>query len=138
MMVNDRMPEYCVERAKKILNRYQKALNGSRILILGIAYKQDIDDYRESPALHVIEILKSEQAEVIYFDPWVSEYHRSGETKKGEPVLSPELLVSVDLVIVTTGHSNVDYDIVQKHAKFIFDTKNAMRKVSDRSNIEVL
>jgi UDP-N-acetyl-D-glucosamine dehydrogenase len=106
--------------------------------MLGIAYKQDIDDYRESPALHVIEILKSEQAEVLYFDPWVPEYHQSGETIKGEPVLSPELLASVDLVIVTTGHSNVDYDLVQRHAKYIFDTKNAMRNISDRSNIEVL
>ena len=138
MMINDRMPEYCVERTKKILNRCQKALNGSRILILGVAYKQDIDDYRESPALHVIDILKSEQAEVIYFDPWVPEYRECGETIKGEPVLSPDILKSVDLVIVTTGHTNVDYDLVQKHAKFIFDTKNAMRKVSERSNIEVL
>jgi len=138
MMVNDRMPEYCVERIKKILNRYKKALNGSRILILGVAYKQDIDDYRESPALHVIKILKSEQAEVVYFDPWVPEYRQAGEIIKREPALSPELLESVDLVIITTGHSNVDYHLVQKHAKFIFDTKNAMRMVSKRSNIEVL
>ena len=138
MMVNDRMPEYCVERVKKILNRYKKALNGSRILVLGVAYKQDIDDYRESPALHVIEILKSEQAVIVYFDPWVPEYRHSGETIKGEPALSTELLESVDLVIVTTGHSNVDYDLVQKYAKFVFDTKNAMCKVSERSNIEVL
>ena len=56
MMINDRMPEYCVERAGKILNRFKKALNGSKILILGVAYKQDIDDYRESPAIRVIEI----------------------------------------------------------------------------------
>jgi len=138
MMVNDRMPEYCVERVSKILNRYQKALNGSRILVLGVAYKQDIDDYRESPALHVVEILKSEQAEVVYFDPWVPEYRKSGEIIKGEPVLSPELLESVDLVIITTAHSNVDYDLVQKHANFVFDTKNAMRRVSDKSNVEVL
>ncbi len=74
MMINDRMPEYCVERAGKILNRFRKALNGSKVLVLGVAYKQDIDDYRESPALRVIEELQKVGAEVRYYDPWVQEY----------------------------------------------------------------
>ncbi|MCL2488824.1 MAG: nucleotide sugar dehydrogenase [Oscillospiraceae bacterium] len=138
MMVNDRMPEYCVERAGKILNRDKKALNGARILVLGVAYKQDIDDYRESPALRVIEILKREQAEVIYYDPWVAQFREHGQIMKSEPALTPELLESADLVMVTAAHTNVDYQLVQKHAKTVFDTKNAMKAVKNRENIEVL
>lgn len=138
MMVNDRMPEYCSERANKILNRDKKAMNGSKILILGVAYKQDIDDYRESPALEVIEELEKEKADVVYFDPFVSEYRYKGEVKTSEPELTAELIESADLVIVTTSHTNVDYDFVQQHAKAIFDTKNAMKDVKSRDNIELL
>ena len=65
MMINDKMPAYCVERAGKVLNRFKKALNGSKVLVLGVAYKQDIDDYRESPALRVIEELEHTGAEVV-------------------------------------------------------------------------
>ena len=138
MMVNDRMPEYCSERASKILNRFKKAMNGAKILILGVAYKQDIDDYRESPAIRVIEELEKEGAEVVYYDPFVSEYREHGVVKKGEPELTSELIESVDLVIVTTAHTNVDYNFVQKYAKAIFDTKNAMKQVESRENIELL
>ena len=138
MMINDRMPEYTVERASKILNRFRKALNGSKILMLGIAYKQDIDDYRESPALDVIEILEKQGAVVTYHDPWVAEYQHKGKVMKGEMELSASLLEEADLVIITTAHSNVDYDLVQKHAKAIFDTKNVMKAIADRDNIEVL
>lgn len=74
MMINDKMPEYCVERARKILNQHEKALKNSRVLVLGVAYKQDIDDYRESPAIRVINELHSEQALVDFYDPWVTEY----------------------------------------------------------------
>jgi len=138
MMVNDRMPEYCAERASKILNRFKKAMNGSRILILGVAYKQGIDDFRESPAIRIIEEIEKEGAEVVYYDPFVSEYHEHGVVKKGEPELTVELIKSADLVIVTTAHTNVDYDFVQKQAKAIFDTKNAMKQVEARENIELL
>ena len=138
MMINDRMPEYCMERAGYILNRYKKSLNGSRILVLGVAYKQDIDDYRESPALKVIDILQSKGAEIIFYDPYISEYRYEGKTVKGEPKLTKELLNSSDLVIITAAHSNVDYDFVQQNAKAIFDTKNAMKDVKVRNNIELL
>ena len=138
MMVNDRMPEYCAERSSKILNRFKKAMNGARILILGVAYKQDIDDYRESPAIRVIEELEKEGSEVVYYDPFVSEFREHGVVKKGEPELTVELIESADLVIVTTAHTTVDYDFVQKHAKAIFDTKNAMKQVEVRENIELL
>lgn len=138
MMINDRMPEYCMERASNILNRYKKSLNGSDILILGVAYKQDIDDYRESPALEVIEILEKMGANVKYFDPYISEYKYKGEKHQGEKELTQQLLESSDLVIVTASHSNVDYNFVQQHATVIFDTRNAMKEVSNRDNIELL
>ncbi len=138
MMVNDRMPEYTAERSSKILNRFKKAMNGSNILLLGIAYKQDIDDYRESPAIRVLEELEKEGAEVVYFDPYVPEYREYGVVRKGESELSAELIKSMDLIIITTAHTNVDYDFVQKHAKAIFDTKNAMKQVEARENIELL
>jgi len=138
MMINDRMPEYTVERASKILNRFRKALNGSKVLVLGVAYKQDIDDYRESPALKVIEILEGQGAEVIYYDPWVAEYRYKGRSVQGLKELTKETLEGSDLVMVTAAHSNVDYGFVQQHAKAIFDTKNVMKAIKNRDNIEVL
>jgi UDP-N-acetyl-D-glucosamine dehydrogenase len=137
-MINDRMPEYCVERARKILNRNKKALNGAAILILGVAYKRDVADYRESPALKVIDELEKEGAQVSYYDPQVSEYNRHGRTLAGLPDLTAEALAAADLVVITTPHTGVDYHLVQKHANFVFDTKNAMKEVSERSNIELL
>lgn len=138
MMINDKMPEYCAERASKILNRCMKSLNGSKILILGVAYKQDIDDYRESPAIRVINELENQGAEVIYYDKYVTEYHEHGFSKKSISELTRDILENVDLVIVTTAHTNVDYDFVQKHARAIFDTKNAMKNILSRQNIELL
>jgi UDP-N-acetyl-D-glucosamine dehydrogenase len=138
MMVNDRMPEYTVERAGKILNRFKKALNGSKILILGVAYKQDIDDYRESPAIRVIEEFHKTGAEVEYYDPYVIEFKHKNHSMKGLHELSAEKLQSADLVVITTAHSNIDYEFVQKNAKAIFDTKNAMKNVKNRENIELL
>ena len=138
MMVNDRMPEYCAERAGQILNRFGKALNGTKILVLGVAYKQDIDDYRESPALRVIEQLEKAGAAVEYYDPWVSECTHHGKTRFSLPELSQEALRKAELVIVTTAHTNVDYDFVQRYAAMVFDTKNAMKNVLKRENIELL
>lgn len=138
MMINDRMPEYCVERASRLLNQFKKAINGSKILVLGVAYKQNVDDYRESPAIRVIEGLEQEGAEVVYFDPYISEYSEYGITKKGESELTAALIKSVDLVIITTAHTTVDYSFVQQHAKAIFDTKNAMSDIKYREKIELL
>ncbi|MBM6817615.1 nucleotide sugar dehydrogenase [Olsenella uli] len=139
MMVNDRMPEYCVERAERLLSdRSQKAICGANVLVLGVAYKQDIDDYRESPALRVIECLEKRGANVTYFDPWVSSYRFKGVERASIPELTPEALEAADLVMVTCAHTNVDYDMVQAHAQVVFDTKNAMKAVEKRDNIEVL
>ncbi|MCF0128780.1 MAG: nucleotide sugar dehydrogenase, partial [Pseudobutyrivibrio sp.] len=87
MVINDGQPEYCVDRAARILNNNKKAMNGAKILVLGVAYKQDIDDYRESPALRVVDILKERGADISYFDPWVSSYKRHGEIFESIPVL---------------------------------------------------
>ena len=138
MMINDKMPEYCVERAMRILNAHKKALNGAKVLVLGIAYKQDIDDYRESPALRVIEVLKREMADVDFYDPWISEYKYHGEKHQGIEKIDPEIIASYDLIMVTAAHTNVDYDMIQKNAKAIFDTKNVMKNIENRENIEVL
>lgn len=138
MIINDKMPEYCVERARKILNNYEKPLKNTKILVLGVAYKQDIDDYRESPALRVIDELKKEQSIVDYYDPWVSEYRSGGKIIKGIKEISPQIIGIYDLVIITTAHSNIDYEMIQNNAKVIFDTKNVMKNITIRNNIEVL
>lgn len=138
MMVNDRMPEYCVDRSARILNGHGKAINGAKILVLGVAYKQDIDDYRESPALRVIEIFKERGGDVSYFDPWVASYNYRGQKGESVAVLSESILEDADLVFVATAHTNIDYAMVQKHAQAIFDSKNAMKEIVPRENIEVL
>lgn len=138
MMINDQMPEYCVERAGKILNKFKKSLYGSKVLVLGVAYKQDIDDYRESPALRVIEELEEEGAEVEYFDPYIASYRFKGSTKEGIKEINPEIVASFDIIIITAAHTNIDYNMIQKSAKAIFDTKNVMKHIENRENIEVL
>lgn len=137
-IINDSMPYYVIERASKILNRYKKSLNGSKVLILGVSYKQDIDDFRESPALKVIENFENEGCIVDFYDPFVAEYKFKGKTKEGLKELSKEVLKDADLVVVTTAHTNVDYDFVQANSIVIFDTKNAMKAVKKRENIELL
>lgn len=138
MMINDKMPEYCVERAMKILNEHGKALSKSNVLVLGVAYKQDIDDYRESPAIDVIEILEQNGANTEFYDPYISEYKHEGKVKKGIEKIDGEIISSYDLIVITASHSNVDYEMVSKNAKAIFDTKNAMKEIKNRDNIEVL
>lgn len=138
MMVNDRMPEYCVERAMAILNRSKKPLNGSKVLVLGVAYKNDIDDYRESPAIKVIEELEKVGAYVDFYDPWIAEYRDKGEIHKGIEKIDEKIIAAYDIVVITAAHSNVDYDMIQANAKAIFDTRNAMKDIKTRDNIEVL
>lgn len=138
MMINDRMPEYCVERTGKILNRFKKALNGAKVLVLGVAYKQDIDDYRESPAIKVLDELRKMGSVVSFYDPFISEYCYRGQVLEGHTLLSKELLQSVDIVIITTAHTSLDYDFVQQNSRAVFDTKNAMKNVKNRENIELL
>ena len=139
MVINDGQPEYCVERAMHILNRHKKAMNGAKVLMLGVSYKNDIDDYRESPAIRVYKELKKVGADVSYYDSWVTEFHNMyGESGKSIPELTPEVVASYDLVMITCAHHNVDYAMVQANAKAVFDTKNVMKDIQPRDNIEVL
>jgi UDP-N-acetyl-D-glucosamine dehydrogenase len=138
MMINDRMPEYCVERASLILNKYKKSLNGAKILILGVAYKQDIDDYRESPALKVIDIFEKSGSAVDYYDSYVKQYKFNGRINTSLPEINAEMLKSYDLVVITSAHTNIDYDFVAENAVHVFDTKNATKNVKDKSKITLL
>lgn len=138
MMINDRMPEYCVQRIANILNEFSKSLKGSDILVLGVAYKADIDDCRESPAIRVINVLRKKGANVRFYDPYVKEYHDKGVTYTGETELSRSLLSDSDITVITTAHTCIDYNIVQQYARFVFDTRNAMKDVKERNNIELL
>lgn len=137
-MINDRMPAYCVQRAARLLNRFKRSLNGSRVLVLGVAYKQDIDDYRESPALRVIELLEKSGARVRYYDPFVPEYRYRGKVKKGLRSLTPATVADCDLVMITAAHTTVNYAMVGEYAAAVLDTKNAMKEVQPRENIELL
>lgn len=139
MTINDSQPVYCVERAMRILNRHKKALNGAKILMLGISYKNDIDDCRESPAIRVMKELCRAGAEVEYYDPWVPEFKNIyGQSGKSIKVLTPKAVQDCDLVMITAAHHNVDYEMVQKNAKAVFDTKNIMADIKERDNIEVI
>ncbi|GFZ33523.1 UDP-N-acetyl-D-glucosamine dehydrogenase [Clostridium zeae] len=135
--INNYMPRYIVQRSCEILNRFNKPLNKSNILVLGIAYKSDIDDYRESPALKVIEIFQSQGAEVNFYDPYISAYEFKGKKYKGVE-LTEDILNKSDLVVITTDHKRYDYIFIQKNSKRIFDTRNAMKDLKDRQNIELL
>lgn len=138
MMINDKMPEYTVDRTAEILNSFEKSLKGAKVLQLGVAYKQDIDDYRESPAVVVSEILRNKGAQVDYYDPYIAEYKHGGKTFKGLKNISEEIVKKYDIVIVTTAHTKIDYDMVANNAKAVFDTKNAMKSVKNRKNLYLL
>jgi len=137
-VINDAMPEFVVDRVYRILNRFKKPLNGSIILVLGVAYKKDIDDIRESPALKVISLLEKEGAHVIYNDPYIPSFTLAGKVYNSAPVTT-ELLAGVDLVVITTDHSSYDYDLIVEQAPYVFDTRNATKDVKhDREKIELL
>lgn len=138
MIINDKMPEYCVERCYKVLNKQKKAMAGSKILVLGVAYKNDIDDYRESPALKLIDLLKKEEANVDFYDPYIPEYRYQGSTYQGIEGINPEILKQYDLVVIATAHKSYDLEMIQTNSKAIFDTRNAMKDCKDKSNIELL
>lgn len=138
MIINDKMPEYCVERCYKVLNKQKKAMSEAKILVLGVAYKNDIDDYRESPALKVIELLKAEDADVDFYDPYIPTYRYKGESYTGIKGIDPEVLQGYDLVVITTAHKSYDLEMIQKNSKAIFDTRNAMKDYFAYDNVELL
>jgi UDP-N-acetyl-D-glucosamine dehydrogenase len=121
--VNAAMPLYCVTRVQELLNDRRLALNGARVLVLGVAYKPDVSDLRESPALSFIEGLRRKGAVVAIHDSHVGDVHVAGEVLLSEP-LTAEQLSTADCVVVLTPHTDIDYDLVFDHAPLIFDTRN--------------
>ncbi len=134
--INDYMPEYVVERCSKILNQNKKPLNGAKVLICGVAYKQDIDDYRESPALAVIDNFEKELAEVSYYDPFIPSYKHNGIQR--ESIANLDALNEYDIVVITTAHTDVDYEKIATAGIPVFDAKNVMKNIENRTNIEVM
>ncbi len=129
--INTYMPYYVVEQVSQVLNRFRKTVNGSRILILGVAYKRDVDDQRESPALKIIQLLKGQGAEVTYNDPHVPvcRGHRHYPDIDMRSVdLTEEVLKTADLVLLVTDHSAYDYAFIERHASCIVDTRNAFAR----------
>jgi nucleotide sugar dehydrogenase len=128
--INRKMPEFVREKANRILNRLGIPASRAKILVLGVAYKRDLNDYRESPAIEVIRLLRADGAEVVYHDPYVPSF-RDGDLAMESKPLTAELLSAQDLVIITTDHTNIDYAWVVAHAKHVFDTRNATKNVRE-------
>ena len=132
--INSGMPRYVCGLVRDALNDQEKAVKGSKILILGVAYKKDIDDMRESPALSVIDLLRSRGAEVVYHDPFVPEvtFDHAYTIGDGEPLynqeFTDELISSSDCIVICTEHSNVDYKKVCELASVVVDTRNALKE----------
>lgn len=136
--INRKMPEFVRDKAYRILNKIGIAPSRARILILGVAYKRDIDDYRESPAIEVIRLLLADGVQVTYHDPYVPSFRTHDLVMESQP-LTEDLLKTQDLVIITTDHSCIDYSWVVAHAKHVFDTRNATKDVREnRDRITLL
>jgi len=122
--VNSEMPHYVVRLVTDALNEDHKSLKGSRVLLLGMAYKNDVADTRESPAIDIMKLLEQRGAEVVYSDPWVPSFREHGIVYTGVD-LTPEELAKADCVVVTCCHQGVDWDMVAQNAKIIVDSRNA-------------
>jgi UDP-N-acetyl-D-glucosamine dehydrogenase len=122
---NEAMPYYVVQRLMDALNVHQKPLAGSTVLVLGVAYKANIDDMRESPAIKITELLLAKGANLIYHDPHVPEYRAGGHAMTSE-ALTPELVAGADAVLIVTDHKGVDYAMVADKARLVLDTRNAL------------
>jgi UDP-N-acetyl-D-glucosamine dehydrogenase len=127
--INSEMPAYVVDKVGDALNDERKAVNGSRVLVIGIAYKKDIDDVRESPALDVIRLLEEQGADVVYHDPFVPEFQEDGVRHTGVALTDDEVK-KADAVVIVTDHSSIDYQRLVNRASLVIDTRNAMAKTT--------
>ncbi|MBD3286592.1 nucleotide sugar dehydrogenase [candidate division WOR-3 bacterium] len=136
--INTNMPRWVVDKVMNALNERKKALNGSRVLIVGLAYKKNVDDMRESPSLRLIELLLEKGASVDYHDPYLPKVPRTRRYNYDmtSVELTPENISSYDAVLIATDHDNVDYDYLVKHAQLVVDTRNATKDIKeDRDKI---
>lgn len=134
--INSSMPEYVLEKVVNALNRQRKAVNGSKVLIIGVAYKKDVGDIRESPAIDLVRLLADRGGEILYHDPYVPEFHEgsTGDYLPNRYVsqeLTVELIRHVDCVAIMTDHSNIDYNWLVKYAHVVVDSRNATKLVDD-------
>jgi len=129
--INTNMPHYVLTKTMEALNEHKKSLKGSKVLVLGLAYKKDIDDLRESPSIELIELLRQKGAKVDYNDPYISRTHkqRRHDLKMTSKRLSAKMLDRYDVVLISTDHSAYDYDWIVKHSRLVVDTRNATGKV---------
>jgi UDP-N-acetyl-D-glucosamine dehydrogenase len=127
--LNTEMPVFWVRKVGDALNESGKAVRGSAVLVLGVAYKKDIEDLRESPALDIIRLLEQQGAKVAYHDPYVPEFAEDGHKFSSVP-LTTETLAAADCVMIVTDHSSLDYDLVRRHARCIVDTRNALKRAA--------
>ena len=125
--INTGMPRYVVTKTMEALNEHKKSLKGSRVLVLGLAYKKDIDDLRESPSIELIELLREKGAKVDYNDPFIAKTHRQRkhDLKMASKRLSAKMLAGYDVVLIATDHSDYDYNWIVRNAKLIVDARNA-------------
>jgi UDP-N-acetyl-D-glucosamine dehydrogenase len=126
--INNAMPDFVLERVMKILNEDKKALNGARVVLLGVAYKKDIDDMRESPVLPILEKLELAGADWVVVDPHVKEFKLNGKVYETAE-MNQELLSGSDLVMLTTDHTTFDYKMIAENSPVIFDTRNAFKEL---------
>lgn len=126
--INSNMPAYVVERTARALNRFGKAVKGSHILIIGIAYKRDVTDTRESPVFEIIHLLQKQGAAVSYYDPFVPRVKLNGKTLSSIKLTAPAIK-DKDCVLLLTDHSGVDYQFIADNSRFILDTRNALKNV---------
>lgn len=131
--INDSMPDFVVQRCSEILNEQKKALNGAKILVLGVAYKKDIDDYRESPVLPILDRLTSSGAEWQAADPNIPEFNLHGKAVSTIEVTA-EKLEEVDLVVIATNHSEFDYEMIAESSVAILDTRSSYGKENTSKN----
>jgi UDP-N-acetyl-D-glucosamine dehydrogenase len=127
--INSEMPHYVVDKVQDALNDRGKAVRGSRVVIVGMAYKRDIDDVRESPALDVMRLLLRKGAEVVFHDPYVAEVRDENEVYHSVQ-LTDSLLRECDCVVITTDHQVIDYAELVRLAPLVVDTRNATRQVA--------
>ena len=123
------MPAHWVNKVAEDLNRDRKAVNGSRVLVLGVAYKKDVDDLRESPALTILELLEKEGAEVAYHDPYFPRVGQGRHYKLNMDRVSLETVGQYDCVLIVTDHSDYDYAKIVREAKLVVDTRNATKGI---------
>ncbi len=131
--INTAMPEYVVNRAMHALNEQCRSIKGSRVLLLGMAYKKNIDDMRESPSIKLVELLLKMGAVVDYHDPFIPVYHdeHGADIHMSSVPLTPEVLEAHDWVLISTDHDDVDYAMVVKHSTLVVDTRNATKAIAE-------